>query len=231
MSFYSEEKYEDYLEQMLLSNGWEVVRQQPSDETMDWKNPYTLDLMIRRNDILDNQWIGLELKNFSGISKGGEFWKVIKQIKKYTHLSFKGCKIKYWCVAIPEDNLKYNYSNHQEDMINNRIMEFVRMFLNSMGVAILERDTIHFCHNNGKGIIDMMPKQFPHKPETDFIDNIIKRLDEWDIDFTAPKIDPWAGNRKCNKCYSCLDIEEIKFDNRCPHCGETVYYKSRTRGL
>src|SRR6056297_3425423 len=118
MKFENEEQYENYLEKLLLKNGWEVIRQQPADECEGWEHPYTLDLMIRKNNILNNNWIGLELKNFEGISKGGEFSKLIKQIKKYTYLHFKGKKIKYWCVAIPEKNLNYDWLTNNE---NNRI--------------------------------------------------------------------------------------------------------------
>lgn len=229
MKFKTEKEYEDYLENLLLENNWEVLRQQPADECQGWENPYTLDLMIRNKYILKNQWIGLELKNFEGISKGGKFWDIIKQIKKYTYLHFKGYKIKYWCVAIPNDNLKYNWMNNNE---NNRIKIFLTSFLNSMGVGILELNrTIKFCTNNGNGIIDLTKKYNYHNPKTDFIDNIIENQKEWDINFEKPQINPWKNNKKCSSCGGCLDIEEIKFDNRCPYCNETIFYKPRTKNL
>jgi hypothetical protein len=82
MIFESELQYEDYLYDLFKSNGWQVYRQVIADETAHWEQPMRVDLMIKKEDVLNGSWIGLELKNFSGLSKGSEFSSALKQIKK-----------------------------------------------------------------------------------------------------------------------------------------------------
>ena len=177
MKFESEEKYEDYLYQLFKDAGWQVYRQVEATETEHWPQPMKLDLMIKKEDVLNGQWIGIELKNFSGLTKGSEFSSAIKQIKRYSMLTFNGHRIKYWCLGVPQDNLKYDWISNTE---NKTTLNFINNFVISMGIGVLIDYSINFCFNDGKGIIDIFNVR-DHKHDCKFIDNIVSELNEWSV--------------------------------------------------
>lgn len=220
MKYINEEEYESYLENFFKKNGWDVIRQCPADECLGWEHPYTLDLMVRHPEKTKDEWIGLELKNFEGLSKGGKFFQIIKQMKRYSLLTFKCNKIKHWVIAIPQDNLRYQYINSSS---NDRTFEFVRMFLTSMGIGIMMNDScIHFCTNNSRGIVRIDNRYSTSvQPDINFIRKITNKFH--DINFTSQiEIKEIKNETICWRCQYILDPEDIYVDNICPYCGRSI---------
>jgi len=180
MKFKNEEELETYLFNKFRDNGWLVLRQTEADETKHWEFPMRLDLMVKNPKIFDSTWIGIELKAFTGLCKGGEFWKAIKQIKRYSKLTFNGHNIKHWCIGIAKEDYSWNKSM---DLSNELLERFINAFLNSLGIGLFrDLETIKFCTNNSKGIIRIKDLYGNNgKVDFHFINKITNKLNDFDI--------------------------------------------------
>lgn len=181
--YISEDKFEEMIYRKLLEEDWQIMRQVPSDETIHWEMPQRLDLMIKRNDILEGQWIGIELKNLDSLTKGAKIWEASKQIKRYSLQSFNGQHIKYWCLGIP--HVQPEESISMDNASWKRIAEtFAQSFLNSIGIALLIGESvIEFAGNAGEAKVRLFkhPNYTYKKESKEVIDNIVKKLNEFKI--------------------------------------------------
>lgn len=177
MDFETEKDFEDYLFNLLFDNGFQVYRQVPSNETEQWEQPHRLDLMFRRNDILENQWIGIEIKLFNDLAKGGKVFDAIKQIRRYSTYTFKSERIKYWVFASPH-NCSYEEENYKFAFYRTR--EFVQHFINQIGIGFLDCDNIiKSCSNDRRGIISINDSIGRNRDICkNFIDKIVEELNK-----------------------------------------------------
>jgi hypothetical protein len=126
-----EKQRRTYLADLLRKNGWEVYEEVYCDEKINGRSRFRLDIMARPPSF--DHFIGFELKIYSGVRKGGEFFDALLQTLKYQGKSFRGYKIDMWCI----DLFKKSNEEWEKDTFHSSWV-FMQSFLQKAGVGMLD---------------------------------------------------------------------------------------------
>jgi len=145
-TFANEKERRKFIMSELVKNGWtEVDEEIFCDEKINGKRPFRLDIMGRPPNCL--HFVGIELKIYEGVRRGGKFFEALKQTLDYKGKHFKGKKIDIWVI----DLYKENFSEWHDDTFRSSWI-FMQSFLQKLGIGMLRGEDIVFMINDSKHI-------------------------------------------------------------------------------